>query len=82
LTRPSCGSCALSQLTEHPLRVSLKCEPQLAEQLRPTYSAVIPGYHVNKLVTRTPRAPGGRARSGRPWAVLAAAFLMLTKRGL
>jgi predicted DNA-binding protein (MmcQ/YjbR family) len=35
---------ALSQLAEHPLRVSLKCQPQLAEQLRATYSAVIPGY--------------------------------------
>ena len=39
---------ALSQLAEYPLRVSLKCEPQLAEQLRATYSAVIPGYHLNK----------------------------------
>lgn len=39
---------ALSQLAEHPLRVSLKCEPQLAEQLRATYPAVIPGYHLNK----------------------------------
>jgi predicted DNA-binding protein (MmcQ/YjbR family) len=39
---------ALSQLAEHPLRVSLKCEPQLAEQLRETHPAVIPGYHLNK----------------------------------
>jgi predicted DNA-binding protein (MmcQ/YjbR family) len=39
---------ALSQLDEHPLRVSLKCEPQLAEQLRQTHPAVIPGYHLNK----------------------------------
>ena len=39
---------ALSRLAEHPLRVSLKCEPQLAEQLRATYPAVIPGYHLNK----------------------------------
>ncbi len=39
---------ALSQLAEHPLRVSLKCEPQLAEQLRETHSAVLPGYHLNK----------------------------------
>ena len=28
---------ALSQLAEHPLRVSLKCEPQLAEQQRATW---------------------------------------------
>ena len=39
---------ALSQLDAQPLRVSLKCEPQLAEQLRATYPAVIPGYHLNK----------------------------------
>jgi predicted DNA-binding protein (MmcQ/YjbR family) len=32
-----------AQLAEHPLRVSLECEPQLAERLRATYSAVIPG---------------------------------------
>ena len=39
---------ALSQLDEHPLRVSLKCEPLLAEQLRAAHTAVIPGYHLNK----------------------------------
>jgi predicted DNA-binding protein (MmcQ/YjbR family) len=39
---------ALSRLAEHPLRVSLKCDPRLAEQLRDTYEAVIPGYHLNK----------------------------------
>jgi predicted DNA-binding protein (MmcQ/YjbR family) len=39
---------ALSRLTEHPLRVSLKCEPALAEQLRDAHAAVIPGYHLNK----------------------------------
>ena len=30
------------------LRVSLKCEPRLAEALRETHPAVIPGYHLNK----------------------------------
>ncbi len=39
---------ALSRLAEHPLRVSLKCEPQLAEQLREAHPAVLPGYHLNK----------------------------------
>jgi predicted DNA-binding protein (MmcQ/YjbR family) len=39
---------ALSQLDQSPLRVSLKCEPVLAEQLRATYPEVIPGYHLNK----------------------------------
>ena len=39
---------ALSALESRPLRVSLKCEPELAEQLRATYPAVAPGYHLNK----------------------------------
>jgi predicted DNA-binding protein (MmcQ/YjbR family) len=39
---------ALSRLADRPLKVSLKCEPLLAEQLRGTHAAVIPGYHLNK----------------------------------
>ena len=39
---------ALSALARSPLAVSLKCEPELAEQFRNTYSAVRPGYHLNK----------------------------------
>ena len=39
---------AISRLTERPLRVSLKCEPLLAEQLREAHPAVLPGYHLNK----------------------------------
>jgi predicted DNA-binding protein (MmcQ/YjbR family) len=39
---------ALSPLAADPLRVSLKCEPGLAEQLRKAHRAVIPGYHLNK----------------------------------
>ena len=39
---------ALSRLGEVPLAVSVKCEPELAEQLRVTYAAVLPGYHLNK----------------------------------
>jgi len=39
---------ALSRLDANPLRVSLKCEPALAEQLREAHAAVIPGYHLNK----------------------------------
>jgi predicted DNA-binding protein (MmcQ/YjbR family) len=31
-----------------PLRVSLKCDPVLAETLREKYETVIPGYHLNK----------------------------------
>jgi predicted DNA-binding protein (MmcQ/YjbR family) len=39
---------ALSRLSESPLRVSLKCEPLLAEQLRAAHPAVLAGYHLNK----------------------------------
>ena len=39
---------ALTALGTEPLRVSLKCEPELAEQLRGSYPAVVPGYHLNK----------------------------------
>ena len=39
---------ALSQLGADSLRVSLKCEPELAVALRGAYAAVIPGYHLNK----------------------------------
>jgi predicted DNA-binding protein (MmcQ/YjbR family) len=39
---------ALSALAESPLRVSLKCEPVLAEQLRHAHPSVLPGYHLNK----------------------------------
>ena len=39
---------ALSQLTADSLRVSVKCEPQLAEALRGEHASVLPGYHLNK----------------------------------
>ncbi len=39
---------ALSNLGSRPLQVSVKCEPDLAEQLRASYPAVNPGYHLNK----------------------------------
>jgi predicted DNA-binding protein (MmcQ/YjbR family) len=39
---------ALSRLAASPLEVSLKCEPELAEQLRATHEAIRPGYHLNK----------------------------------
>jgi predicted DNA-binding protein (MmcQ/YjbR family) len=39
---------ALSILDQVPRRISLKCEPELAEQLRATHDAVLPGYHLKK----------------------------------
>jgi predicted DNA-binding protein (MmcQ/YjbR family) len=39
---------ALSPLQRRPLTVSVKCEPELGEQLRGTYAEIEPGYHLNK----------------------------------
>ena len=39
---------ALSRLDAAPLRVSLKCEPALAEDLRAAHACVTAGYHLNK----------------------------------
>ena len=39
---------ALSDLGADPLQLSIKCEPELAAQLRATYPAIGPGYHRNK----------------------------------
>jgi len=39
---------ALSALRSRPLRVSVKCDPELAAQLRISYPAIAPGYHLNK----------------------------------
>lgn len=39
---------ALSRLQGTPLRVSLKCDPDLAVTLRTTHPAITAGYHLNK----------------------------------
>ena len=38
----------LTALAAEPLHMSVKCEPELAEQLRASYPAIVPGYHLNK----------------------------------
>jgi predicted DNA-binding protein (MmcQ/YjbR family) len=39
---------ALASLDEVPARVNLKCDPDLALELRDRYGQVTPGYHMNK----------------------------------
>jgi predicted DNA-binding protein (MmcQ/YjbR family) len=39
---------AIVPLKRKPLKVSVKCEPELGEQLRATYDEIEPGYHLNK----------------------------------
>ena len=38
----------LMSLEERPLQFNVKCDPDLAVELRETYSAIIPGFHMNK----------------------------------
>ncbi len=44
---------------DDPLRISLKCDPALAEILRQQYEAVTPGYHFNKRHWNTVLIDGG-----------------------
>ena len=53
---------ALSPLGSPPLRVSLKCEPGLAEELRAAYPAIGPGYHLNKRHWNTVEVAGVPAK--------------------
>ena len=39
---------ALIAVQETPMRLNLKCDPELALHLRAAYDAVEPGYHMNK----------------------------------
>ena len=39
---------ALVEEGSNPVRISLKCDPQLARLLRDKYESVMPGYHLNK----------------------------------
>jgi predicted DNA-binding protein (MmcQ/YjbR family) len=39
---------AITRYSADPLRVSVKCDPDLAVALRDTYPAIEPGYHLNK----------------------------------
>ena len=39
---------AIIQDDSKPLKVSLKCDPLLAEKLRETYETILPGFHLNK----------------------------------
>jgi predicted DNA-binding protein (MmcQ/YjbR family) len=39
---------ALCGLDAQPLQLSVKCEPDIAAQLRAAHPAIVPGYHLNK----------------------------------
>ena len=50
---------ALAALDEVPPRVNLKCDPDLALELRDRYEQVTPGYHMNKKHWNTVELSGG-----------------------
>lgn len=58
---------ALISDTAKPLRLSLKCDPGLAERLRETYETVLPGYHLSKkhwnTIIMTGQVPDDELRS-------------------
>jgi predicted DNA-binding protein (MmcQ/YjbR family) len=50
---------ALAALDEVPTTVNLKCDPDLALELRDRYEQVRPGYHMNKKHWNTVELSGG-----------------------
>lgn len=52
---------ALAALDEVPATVNLKCDPDLALDLRDQYEQVTPGYHMNKKHWNTVEIEGGIA---------------------
>jgi predicted DNA-binding protein (MmcQ/YjbR family) len=43
----------LTSLDEIPMFINLKCDPELAIELREKYESVTPGYHMNKRLWNT-----------------------------
>ena len=43
----------ITSVSAHPLSLTLKCDPELAVDLRERYEAVTPGYHTNKRMWNT-----------------------------
>jgi predicted DNA-binding protein (MmcQ/YjbR family) len=50
---------ALAALDEVPITANLKCDPDLALELRDRYEQVTPGYHMNKRHWNTVEIEGG-----------------------
>ena len=49
---------ALADIEKQPLELALKCDPELAVQLREEFDAVRPGFHLNKTHWNTVTANG------------------------
>ncbi len=53
----------LTNLTNSPTRINLKCDPERALELREQHASVIPGYHMNKKHWNTITIDGSVDRS-------------------
>ncbi|MFZ5352012.1 MAG: MmcQ/YjbR family DNA-binding protein [Bacillota bacterium] len=49
---------ALTNINREQLHINLKCEPEMAEDLRNSFEAVKPGYHMNKRYWNTVACDG------------------------
>ena len=70
---------ALIQEGKEPVRISLKCDPLLAQTLRRKYDSIMPGYHLNKKHWNTIVLTGQL-----PWeeikGLIRHSYLLVTKR--
>lgn len=49
---------ALTNIKEKQLKINLKCDPMMAQDLRQEYEAIKPGYHMNKIHWNTVEIDG------------------------
>lgn len=49
---------ALTNIKEKELKINLKCDPMMAQDLRQEYEAIKPGYHMNKTHWNTVQVDG------------------------
>jgi len=59
----------LADVNSDPPRINLKCDPVLAEVLRKEYSAITPGYHMNKVHWNTVTIDGSIPREKVLWMI-------------
>ena len=60
---------ALAGINDDPLSVNLKCDPELARDLRAGFASVEPGYHMNKEHWNTVRCGGDVPDAKLEWMI-------------
>lgn len=63
----------------NPVRVSLKCDPQLAVMLREKYETVLPGYHLNKKHWNTIICSAGQLEKEEIFDLVRHSYLLVTE---